>query len=215
MLVLSCMEFIMELVPTNHEVYFTSDSKPYGFTYGQWTVRWWQWAHSIPKPNNPVADHTGVNAGINQGGPVWFLAGTFGENTVARRSCSIPSGRALLFPVINYEMNKLEDPHFRTGPELITHVKEDIDDIVVKEVFVDGKKLPAFRIRSDPAIFELFVAEDNCMNIKGGYTHAAADGFWVFLKPMEQGRHTIYFHGACSGGMRNAAAEYHLTINDL
>jgi hypothetical protein len=32
------------------------------------------------------------------------------------------------------------------------------------------------------------------------------------LKPLFQGKHHIYFHGACSGGTRNASAEYHLVV---
>jgi hypothetical protein len=51
---------------------FPVDSKPYGLTYGEWTARFWQWLHSIPKPDNPAADTTGKNCAIKQTGPVWF-----------------------------------------------------------------------------------------------------------------------------------------------
>ena len=192
---------------------FTPNSKPYGLTFGEWTVRWWQWAHGSPKALNPVLDQTGVNANINQSGPVWFLAGTFGENNIAKRSCTLPFGKAILFPVINYEMNELENPRIRTGRDLVKHVLQDIDDIVVKQAIVDGKEVPIYRIQSDPSIFELNIDSDNCMGIRGGITKAAADGYWVFLKPLDLGQHTIYFHGACSGGTRNAAAEYCIDVH--
>jgi hypothetical protein len=51
---------------------------------------------------NPIVDNTGKHAGINQGGPVWFLAGTPGDNKIPIRKCIVPYGKALLFPVINY-----------------------------------------------------------------------------------------------------------------
>lgn len=192
--------------------FFTPENKPYGLTYGQWTVRWWQWAHSAPRTVNPLVDDTGVNASINQTGPVWFLAGTFGENKTPRRTCVIPRNKSVLFPVINYEMNELENPNHKAGSALIRHVMEDIDDITVKEAVIDGQVVPIYRIASDPKIFSLDINHDNCIGVGGGTTEAAADGYWVFLKPFDQGSHHIYFHGACSAGTRNASAEYNLTV---
>jgi hypothetical protein len=48
-------------------------SKPYGMSYGQWSVRWWQWVFSLPANNNPILDTGDCSAG--QSGPVWFLGG--------------------------------------------------------------------------------------------------------------------------------------------
>ena len=104
----------------------------------------------------------------NQTGPVWFIAGTFGEKQTAKRSCSIPSGKAILFPVINYEMNELENLSIKAGPDLIKHVKEDIDDIVTKEAKVDNELIPIYWVQSDPEIFNLYINDNNSMGIVGG-----------------------------------------------
>lgn len=192
--------------------YFMPYESPFGVSYGQWTVRWWQWAHSSPTNLNPVLDSTGANAAVNQTGPVWFIAGTFGEKQTAKRSCSIPSGKAILFPVINYEMNELENLSIKAGPDLIKHVKEDIDDIVTKEAKVDNELIPIYRVQSDPEIFNLYINDNNSMGIVGGTTEAAADGYWVFLKPLALGHHRIFFRGSCAAGKRRTAAEYILTI---
>src|SRR4030081_3634226 len=69
-------------------------------TYGQWSARWSQWALAIPKGTNPLLDTTGAKCAVGQGGPVWFLAGTFGSGSVSR-SCTVPAGKALFFPVVN------------------------------------------------------------------------------------------------------------------
>lgn len=175
-------------------------------------MKWWQWAHGCAAGTNPVLDRTGRYADVNQNGPVWFLAGTFGEGYVPQRACRIPFGKAILFPVINYEMNELEDPSIRTGSDLIEHVSRDIDDIVVKTAFVDGKQTPIYRVRSDPPLFELNIPSDNCMGVSEGLTTAAADGYWVFLKPLGIGKHHIYFHGSCANGARTAAAVYQLIV---
>jgi hypothetical protein len=176
--------------------FFTPEEKPHGLTYGQWTVKWWQWAHATPKNINPILDETGEYASIDQNGPVWFLAGTAGENKSIRRTCSIPSEKSILFPVINYEMNPIEKPELKTKSELIKH----------------GISMPIYRVRSDPPVFPLTINEHNGFGIPGGYTNATADGYWVFLKSLPQGEHNIYFHGSCSGGIRNVTATYALRI---
>jgi hypothetical protein len=192
--------------------YFRPPERPYGKSFGQWTVDWWNWAFSAPRPINPIYDNTGRFGHVNQRGPVWFLAGTFGENKIVKRTCTIPDGRGILFPVINYEINKIEKPSLRTKSELIKDVIEDINDIVKKDVIIDGESAPVYRIQSDPPTFVLRIVEGLDIDMPGGSIEAAADGYWVFLKPLCIGKHQIYFHGACSGGTRNSRAEYNVIV---
>ena len=62
-----------------------------------WAQAWWQWALGIPAPNNPLTDTTGADAGVNNGGPVFFLAGNFGGPPRRGRS-QFPSGDRSSFP---------------------------------------------------------------------------------------------------------------------
>lgn len=135
--------------------YFIPCNKPYGISYGHWTVKWWRWAKSVPKQINPVIDETGKYAHMQQGGPVWYLAGTFGKDTIPHRTCEIPAEKAILFPVINYEMNPLERPELASRDDLIAHVIQDIDDIVTRDAIVDETRIPAYRVRSEPLIFSI------------------------------------------------------------
>ena len=77
-----------------------SDSLPGGKSYEQWAAKWWQWAESIPLPNNPDLGYqrrrTVPSANT---GDVWFLAGTDGFD--ATRSCTIPKNKMIFFPIIN------------------------------------------------------------------------------------------------------------------
>ena len=75
-------------------------SGAFGATYGQWSARWWQWALSAPAADNPVLHATGANCAVGQSGPVWFLAGNFKRGRYFR-TCTVPAGRALFFPIIN------------------------------------------------------------------------------------------------------------------
>src|SRR5437588_12909771 len=75
------------------------ESLPGGLSYPQWSAKWWQWEWSTPFAINPVFDTTGIDCGVNQSGPVWFLAGTSGFN--ATRNCIVPAGKMIFFPIIN------------------------------------------------------------------------------------------------------------------
>lgn len=193
--------------------YFTPQSRPYGLSYGQWTVRWWQWLASIPSEANPAIDSTGTNSSENQIDPyVWFLAGTVGGKKALRKSTCSP-GKSILFPVINYEINPLEKPNLRTKSEMIKHVKEDEDDIINLEARIDGLPIPIFRVASDPPFFILNIVKNNTLDVKGGgITQATADGYWVFLKSLPVGEHEIYFSGSCSAGSRNVEVTHNLTV---
>src|SRR5919197_4529460 len=117
--------------------FFTLQEKPYGLSHGEWTTKWWQWAFSTPTSVNPLNDDTGENSHLNQAGPVWYLCGTFGENKFPKRKCTLPYDKAILFPVINYIF--VPDSEFKTEPEVIQHVTEDINDIVRLDVIVDDR----------------------------------------------------------------------------
>lgn len=206
--------------------YFMPHDKPYGSTFGRWTVKWWQWLLSIPKDDNPAMDNSGVHGFESQGDEnVWFLAGTFVTNSkLARRKVAIPSGRAILFPTICYECNFLEDPIFRNEHELKAHVTKDIDDIVESQASVDGIDVEAFRVGSEPTLFPVNISNDIPHGVNGidsgnvvgpgGATQSVSDGYWVFLKPMSLGRHEIHFKGSCSAGTRKTEAFYDILISD-
>ncbi|MER6093389.1 hypothetical protein [Streptomyces bluensis] len=66
--------------------------------------RWWKWAMSAPDDQSPVRDTTGEHAAWNQPDDLWFLAGTYGGRVV--RSCEIPAGRRLFFPVLNMQHSR-------------------------------------------------------------------------------------------------------------
>jgi hypothetical protein len=196
--------------------FYAADSSPFGLTYGQWTVNWWRWFLSTPKSMNLVVDESGKFASVNQPSEhVWFLAGKVGNQSksVPKCFCKIPASRSILFPVINCEVNPLECPELTTDHDLIEHVKADENTIILKECIVDGKLVPVQRVKSDPDVFEIEINKDNAYGVEGGgITSAAADGYWVFLRPLTIGKHNIFFRGSCENGKLNSGANYHLQI---
>jgi hypothetical protein len=196
--------------------WFDSDSNPYGLSYGQWTVRWWNWFLSTPKPVNPILDQSGEFASINQPSKdVWFLSGKMADENeyLPSRICRIPSKRSVLFPIINCEANPLEYPELKSEQALIDKVTADENTIVEKVCFLDRKPIPAQRVKSDPTIFELSICDDNVINLpKGGKTIAHGDGYWVFLKGMSLGEHLVSFSGSCENGRLRSGAYYDIIV---
>jgi len=197
--------------------WFSSESYPYGLSYGQWTVKWWQWVLSTPKSYNPLVDESGENATVNQPAEhVWFLAGKLGseDKRFPLRNCIIPLGRSILFPVINCEANPIEYPDLKTEQDLIDHVTRDENTIVQKTCLLNDRYIPSQRIKSDPLIFKVNLNGDNVYNVNGGDTVACADGYWIFLKPLPAGEYSLSFRGSCENGRLSSGADYKLKIQD-
>jgi hypothetical protein len=195
----------------NGRLTYEPDESPFGKTWEEWTAEWWIWALSSPKGQNPVTDTTGENASYNQQGHVWFLAGTF--EGFAERSCEIPAGRSIFFPVSCNETSFAECPNFKSEKELRAFAQADIDQVKTIMATVDGQRLPDSelrRIESPP--FEITLPEGNVIGAPAGKTKSKSDGYWVFLKPLPVGRHEIHFFSTCRTDALWVEARYHLTV---
>jgi hypothetical protein len=206
----------------NNHVY-PPDSKPFGMTYGEWSGTWWQWALGIPAQVTPFLDPDGAQCGTLQSGPVWFLAGTSGPLSSVTRTCSIPSGRAILIPIMNFLNDyPCPDAAFQPTPGqsieafLAAGAAAIADQIDVLEGELDGQPivdLTTFRARS-PLVSFTGAANlsflDSC--ITGSPQLGVADGYWLLLKPLSRGNHTLHIKGASSALSISTEATYHLTI---
>lgn len=172
---------------------FPADSKPYGLTYGQWAAKWWQWSYSIPEENNPIKDTTGKDCAINQSGPVWFLAGTAGGS--AERTCTIPEGKAIMFPIINWSCDAVTNPSFKTEAELAKCASPY--QHVSMEVSVDGNKINDLEnYKTFSPLYNFTMAEGNDLGLPAGTKNEAVSyGYWIMLEPLIVGTHDIQFKG--------------------
>jgi hypothetical protein len=179
---------------------YSLNEQPFDKSWQEWTTHWWQWFLSIPKENHPAYDDTGEGWDINQKHPnVLFLAGTTGGKV--ERTITIPAGKAILFPVINFTTSYSENPGLNTEAEMILHAKSHIDDIVKKEAYIDGASLlisEKHRVQSPP--FDFSFPVNNIYGIKDGSTRGVGDGYWIFLKPLSPGKHNIRTSSSCLSG---------------
>jgi hypothetical protein len=221
--VMACGISLTLLTPThlfgdtlNSEL-FSPDSKPYSNSFGDWTAKWWQWIFSVPGRDNPLTDSSGINCAQKQNGPVWFLTGTTGGKV--ERACTIPSGIAILAPVMNAECSFLEFPSVKTASDLIDCSQEDNDHTINLKTTLDGrqlKNLENYRVTSP--LFNITIPQDNVLGAPSGNTRMVSDGFWVFLMPLTPGNHTLQFGGETPGnpttGTNNFGVDvtYHITV---
>jgi hypothetical protein len=192
------------------------------------TGEWWQWAMSIPTSVNPLLDTTGDNCMVGQRGSIWFLGGVNGGGS-AERTCSVPEGLPVFFPVTNIIF--ANSPNVcGQGPENFTVkfmrgvVKPLVDSFRNLSVTVDGqdvKKTLLQRVQSDP--FEVALPEDNLFvapcstqtppgSPAGIYSPAVDDGYYVALPPLKLGSHTIHFHADNADGTVAQDVVYHVTV---
>ena len=193
-------------------ILFPPESRPYGISYNEWTVRWWRWFLSIDKDFNPATDSSGVDSEQKQDDPnVWFLAGTLGG--FAERTCRVPYGKAIIMPVINYECSFADEPSITTDWELEDKSKREIDDIKDVRVKIDEitlEDLSPFRIRSP--LFMINLQEDNILGATSGFTKMISDGYWIIVKPLGFGEHQVNSFGSCRSGKIKIATSYKLTV---
>lgn len=168
--------------PGTNDLLLPADAVVDGAGFGEWTARWWQWADAQPIP--PYLDPDGRICDIGQEGPVWYLAGTDGSFS-AERQCVVPEGKHLLIPVINMVYMSPNGPDGK--PRLPCDAMQTLagvnnDRLASAVATIDGvpvDDVKRYRVRST-----------GCFVLDDGRT-AAADGYWLFLKPLPRGRHVI------------------------
>ncbi len=209
------------------------DQRLFGKSYSDLANAWSKWAWIEPAATNPVLDPDGSDCDRNQTGPIWFLAGTLAgvNDGVAKRSCTIPAGRGIFFPISNGLSFAPDFPE--KGPpanvclgygKTVDGVRCDVnDDIAVApnlklSVKIDGKAVPdllAYRAQSGPGGF-IFPIEPGSFWTGFGFAPgprypAVAAGYWMLLKPLRPGVHTLQFTATTEGG-KPLGARYRLIV---
>jgi len=165
-----------------------------GKSIGQWTADWWNWAGSISP--GVFADTTGAQAGVNQSGRVYFVAGTSGGSTV-ERNFDVPPGKFVLFPLLNWVIANGADPGFTDTQSEAEAITTGTIDPTKLFATLDGQDVPnlASHREKSPVNFTFTVVANSTGFPAGTYTDANADGYFLMLEPLSPGQHTLHFGG--------------------
>lgn len=178
-----------------------------GRSYEELASEWTNWLVAEPFATNPALDPDGRFCHLNQHGKVWFLASTFGG--VADRTCVIPPGKAIflslggVFVSFAPEFPSAGDGCLAMG-SAVEQVRCDVNnDVPVAPnvsfaVTLDGTPvgdLLAYRTQSQPGGFTLRVPDPSFLTdlglAAGDRFPAVADGYFLLLKPLHPGTHTL------------------------
>jgi hypothetical protein len=158
---------------------------PNGSTYATWSTRWSQWAFGTPLRRNPLANP--ANCNVAQHAPVFFLPAPSGPG--ATTTCTVPAGEAVLLAPGG---NIVTPRHGNSGriTKLLASAKADTDALTNVSASLDGTNLSVQSFRT-ASPFVLLLPNHNLLGVPGGPTLAAIDGYFVMLRPLSVGTHTI------------------------
>ncbi|MEV6526579.1 hypothetical protein AB0M43_32070 [Longispora sp. NPDC051575] len=154
-------------------------------------ARWWNWVASSAE--DPRADVDGHLCARGQATDIWFLAG--GTDGTATRSCTVPAGVPVAFPVVH-----------RSG---LQSGCEDFMKVAKGRATLDG--FLALPDRHDPVNVQIKGVAGNPVTKEAGRTlFTSACGLWVQLAPLEPGSHTLSVVG--DSGTYKVAVTYKLQV---
>lgn len=184
-----------------------------GTTYADMSALWWQWWATLPGDTSAFCQ-------TQQPTPsVVLLAAPIGSTY--SETCSIPAGTALFFPVFDAECSNTEAaPFYGATPGERAQCAASLADLATgMQVFVDRRPvthLESYRVPTGDQT--LHPAAENIAYIPpctgtDCSVLSSADGYYIFVKPLSPGQHTIQFRAHIPAFHLNIDTTY--TINVL
>jgi hypothetical protein len=190
------------------------NARPHGKSYAEWSAAWQSWVLAQPVAVNPIlSDPTGAQCAQGQGS-VWFLGAaiTFTGEPLppVTRTCTMPTGTALLFPILNgfEDNNGASGADIRSPEQLNTDCNKKIQDPATLFVTIDGRDLTNLKAYKIPErTFFFYILEDSLRayieSLFPGLVltksppppGAVSCGYYVMLNPLAKGTHTLHFGG--------------------
>ncbi|EUC18438.1 hypothetical protein [Paraburkholderia hospita] len=221
------------LLGTNLIAHAQTDSRVYapnelilGMTYGDWSAAWWQFYLQIPNVKNShpfAATDSACNNGNQPAGPVSFLAAVGSQTSPPPqivRICNVPQGSPILFPIVNNEVSNLEtkggDADLRTGAalpfKLLTPptMNVSLDGVSIGSLSQFRFESPVFPFTAPSPLPNFFFYTRTVSNNSSSPV-SVSDGYWIAIKPLPVGQHTLSF-SASIPGIININMLYYLTV---
>lgn len=209
--------------------FYSKNETPYGKSYDSWIADFWNWDASILNdPSNEVYKFKGLTDNgclIKRVNSTVMLMDTALGFSITQK-CTISHNDGILIPIWSGECDK--------SMEEITNYKDLLDCAraadkgkVTGIVTVDN--IPVARLdatdlnaRNITNVMEMTSQSFNITYPLDGHldpsknitTEAAAHGWFVFLKPLAPGDHTIYYRNVVQAGTSHNEVEitYHLKV---
>jgi hypothetical protein len=197
---------------------FTVNSSPYGISYKNWTAKWAAWQDGIPNSynwnfkNTPGVNYVPKDCSYMQdpSSPVFFLPWVGAEQgTYVTVTCIVPHNKAILISVDGGTAD-YSDPSVKTKTPSELNRLVTSSNIYPNEfkTTLDGHSLDlindeAHKVTSD--LFNLTLPKDNVWGEPEGPDKAITQGWWLMLKPLSAGEHTVHYNTGYGNSKSNPA----------
>jgi len=201
---------------------FSKDEKPFGVSYDDWVAKYWnKWIgmntdQATPKPGGCLIVNNDNN---NKSDSMVMLMETADVGSPPTQVCKISSKQGIMIPLWIAWCSTGDPGQEHDSDEQLTKCVREGSNLgdIRSDVKVDGLPVAKLDVRMsmisgtlDYKInslltnitelyqkngFELTVPSDtHKANVPPGTFRSGAHGWWVFLKPLPPGEHTIYYN---------------------
>lgn len=234
LVIVSISPTLMPYAVTYAIEFYLDNEAPFGLSYSDWVAKYWNWDFSLP-----IDPQTNVITGLNQSGCLMhrensmvMLADTaFGG--VWNQNCTISANEGILIPIWTGECNAGEKDCLDQPFEKLSEAARGFDLgkikglVKVDDVPVAMLDVTDYKTNKIENVTEVFTTEFNAtvpdnshvQNEKYGTYPAAAHGWFVFLKPLQPGNHTVYYQNSVepttlsgAGNSNTAQFTYHMKV---
>jgi hypothetical protein len=189
-------------------------------TYADWTEKWWEWWISLPEKSIPSSENTGPMGGClvkaDDQNKTIFLMNNFFVGSVQQK-CSLKADQSILIPLYTAECDT-GDKGLAGKPftEILAcavdadkgeaYMKVKVDNLTIVDTTASVHKTPSHNNLSEVEskdFFDVNVPQDSQFMgpnyIGPGKFNGASHGWYVFLKPLDEGNHVISYYTKVTG----------------
>jgi hypothetical protein len=214
--------------------FYSKDESPFGISNSDWVAKYWNWDYSLP-----IDPQTNVIAGLKENGCLThrenstvMLADTaFGG--VWNQNCTISRNEAILIPIWTGECNAGEKDCLDQPFQALSKAARGFDLGKIKGlVKIDNIPVATldatdYKTNTMNNVTEVYTKQYNATlpenshtpTEKNGTFPGAAHGWFVFLKPLQPGNHTVYYQNSVeptslsgAGNSNSAQFTYHFKV---
>jgi hypothetical protein len=188
----------------------STDAKPYGKPLEQWAKEYWQWNVGLPPGDIPKDNNTNLDKCIVGSDPqksMLFLVEAY--DLTYSTKCNISSKSPILVPLLIGECDpSVDEPRTKTGKieDLWACAKDANEGFKAWEVTLDNRVLfmkagneevnanlkDEILVRNS-SLFNITMPQVNRYEANAGVYPAVVDGYYLILKPLPPGEHTLTY----------------------
>jgi hypothetical protein len=199
----------LALLPAYGVEFYSKDESPFGISFGDWVAKWWNWSYSqsLDPQTTVVKGLTENGCLVHRENSMVMLVDTAAAGGIWNQNCTISRNEGILIPIWTGECNQgakdcLDQPFEQLSKvargynlgKIMGLVKVDNIPVAVLNVIDYKTNIMNNVTEVYTKQFNVTVPESTRMTYdKFGTFPAAAHGWFVFLKPLQPGNHTVYY----------------------